>query len=167
MKNIVLIGMPASGKSTVGVVLAKTLGIGFVDTDLVIQQREGRLLQDIIDKDGLKAFLEIEENALLSLDCENSVISTGGSAVFGEKAMEKLKKNAVTVFIDVSPSVLEKRLSNITTRGIAAKHGESVEDILRERLPLYKKYADFTISTENENVESSVEKIVSLLKLNN
>ena len=78
MKNIVLIGMPASGKSTVGVVLAKTLGVGFVDTDLVIQQREGRLLQDIIDKDGLKAFLEIEENALLSLDCENSVISTGG-----------------------------------------------------------------------------------------
>lgn len=167
MKNIVLIGMPASGKSTVGVVLAKTLGVGFVDTDLVIQQREGRLLQDIIDKDGLKAFLEIEENTLLSLDCENSVISTGGSAVFGEKAMEKLKKNAVTVFIDVSPSVLEKRLSNITTRGIAAKQGESVEDILRERLPLYKKYADFTISTENENVESSVEKIVSLLKLNN
>ena len=167
MKNIVLIGMPASGKSTVGVVLAKTLGVGFVDTDLVIQQREGRLLQDIIDKDGLKAFLEIEENSLLSLDCENSVISTGGSAVFGEKAMEKLKKNAVTVFIDVSPSVLEKRLSNITTRGIAAKQGESVEDILRERLPLYKKYADFTISTENENVESSVEKIVSLLKLNN
>ena len=87
--------------------------------------------------------------------------------MFGEKAMEKLKKNAVTVFIDVSPSVLEKRLSNITTRGIAAKQGESVEDILRERLPLYKKYADFTISTENENVESSVEKIVSLLKLNN
>lgn len=167
MKNVVLIGMPASGKSTVGVVLAKTLGVGFVDTDLVIQQREGRLLQDIIDKDGLKAFLEIEENVLLSLDCENSVISTGGSAVFGEKAMEKLKKNAVTLFIDVSPSVLEKRLSNITTRGIAAKQGESVEDILRERLPLYKKYADFTISTENENVESSVEKIVSLLKLNN
>ena len=167
MKNIVLIGMPASGKSTVGVVLAKTLGVGFVDTDLVIQQREGRLLQDIIDKDGLKAFLEIEENALLSLVCENSVISTGGSAVFGEKAMEKLKKNAVTVFIDVSPSVLEKRLSNITTRGIAAKQGESVEDILRERLPHYKKHADFTISTENENVESSVEKIVSLLKLNN
>ena len=94
------------------------------------------------------------------------LISTGGSAVFGEKAMEKLKKNAVTVFIDVSPSVLKKRLSNITTRGIAAKQGESVEDILRERLPLYKKYADFTISTENENVESSVEKIVSLLKLN-
>lgn len=166
MKNIVLIGMPASGKSTVGVILAKTLGIGFVDTDLVIQQREGRLLQDIIDTDGLDKFLEAEENAILSLECENSVISTGGSAVFGKNAMEKLKKDAVTVFIDVSPSALEKRLSNIKTRGIAAKNGESVEDILKERLPLYKKYADFTISTENENVEASVEKIVSLLKFN-
>ena len=92
MKNIVLIGMPASGKSTVGVILAKTLGIGFVDTDLVIQQREGRLLQDIIDTDGLDKFLEAEENAILSLECENSVISTGGSAVFGKNAMEKLKK---------------------------------------------------------------------------
>lgn len=166
MKNIVLIGMPASGKSTVGVILAKTLGVGFIDTDLVIQQREGRLLQDIIDSDGLDKFLEVEENAILSLDCENCVISTGGSAVFGERAMEKLKKDSVTVFIDVSPDALKKRLSNIKTRGIAAKSGESVENILKQRLPLYKKYADFTISTENENVESSVEKIVSLLKLN-
>lgn len=164
MKNVVLIGMPASGKSTVGVVLAKTLGIGFVDTDLVIQQREGRLLQEIIDTDGLEAFLKAEENAILSLECYNCVISTGGSAVFSEKAMEHLKKNSVTVFIDVSSKVLLKRLSNIKTRGIAAKKGESVEEILRERLPLYKKYADFTITTENENVETSVEKIVNLIK---
>lgn len=163
MKNIVLIGMPASGKSTVGVVLAKTLGMGFVDTDLVIQQREGRLLQDIIDSDGLTAFLSAEENAILSLDCKNSVIATGGSAVFGEKAMEKLRENGVVVFLDVPLEALIKRLDNIKTRGIAAKKGQSVELILKERFPLYKKYADFTISVQNENVETTVEKIISSL----
>lgn len=163
MKNIVLIGMPASGKSTVGVVLAKTLGMGFIDTDLVIQQREGRLLQDIIDSDGLTAFLSAEENAILSLDCKNSVIATGGSAVFGEKAMEKLRENGVVVFLEVPLEALIKRLDNIKTRGIAAKKGQSVELILKERFPLYKKYADFTISVQNENVETTVEKIISSL----
>ena len=167
MKNIVLIGMPASGKSTVGVVLAKTLGVGFVDTDLVIQQREGRLLQDIIDKDGLKASLKSKKTHCFLWTVKTVLFQRAAVPCSAKKLWKSSKKNAVTVFIDVSPSVLEKRLSNIATRGIAAKQGESVEDILRERLPLYKKYADFTISTENENVESSVEKIVSLLKLNN
>ncbi len=163
MKNIVLIGMPASGKSTVGVVLAKTLGMGFVDTDLVIQQREGRLLQDIIDSDGLTAFLSAEESAILSLDCKNSVIATGGSAVFGEKAMQKLHENGTVVFLDVPLEALIKRLDNIKTRGIAAKKGQSVELILEERLPLYKKYADFAVSVQNENVETTVEKIINSL----
>lgn len=163
MKNIVLIGMPASGKSTVGVVLAKTLGMGFVDTDLVIQQREGRLLQDIIDSDGLTEFLSAEENAILSLNCKNSVIATGGSAVFGERAMQKLRENGTVVFLDVPLEALINRLDNIKTRGIAAKKDQSVDLILKERLPLYKKYADFTVSVQNENVETTVEKIISYL----
>lgn len=163
MKNIILIGMPASGKSTVGVVLAKTLGMGFVDTDLVIQQREGRLLQDIIDSDGLTEFLSAEENAILSLNCKNSVIATGGSAVFGERAMQKLRENGTVVFLDVPLEALINRLDNIKTRGIAAKKDQSVDLILKERLPLYKKYADFTVSVQNENVETTVEKIISYL----
>ena len=101
MKNIVLIGMPASGKSTVGVILAKTLGIGFVDTDLVIQQRENALLQDIINEKGLQCFLDKERDAILSLECENCVVATGGSVVFRDEAMQKLKRNSVIVFIDV------------------------------------------------------------------
>ncbi len=163
MNNIVLIGMPASGKSTAGVVLAKALGMYFVDTDLVIQQREGRLLQDIIDSDGLAAFLSAEESAILSLDCKNSVIATGGSVVFSEKAMQKLRENGTVAFLDVPLESLINRLGNIKTRGIAARKGQSVESILSERLPLYKKYADFTISLKNENVETTVEKIISCL----
>lgn len=164
MKNIVLIGMPGSGKSTVGVVLAKTLGIGFVDTDLIIQQREGRLLQDIIDSDGLEVFLDAERDAILSCDIKNSVIATGGSAVFREDAMAHLKKNGTVVFLNVKIESLKARLNNIKTRGIAAGKGESVENILAQRLPLYKKYADITLDVQGENVEATVERLISLLK---
>lgn len=166
MKNIVLIGMPASGKSTIGVVLAKTLGIGFVDTDLIIQQREKRLLQDIIDNEGLIAFLDAEQNAILSIKCDNTVISTGGSAVFRENAMKKLKKNGIIVFIDVPLNILSQRLDNIKTRGIACEKGQSIEKIYEERLPLYKKYADVSIKADNENVEQTVEKLIELLHKN-
>lgn len=113
MKNIVLIGMPASGKSTVGVILAKTLGIGFVDTDLVIQQRENALLQDIINEKGLQCFLDKERDAILSLECENCVVATGGSVVFRDEAMQKLKRNSVIVFIDVPLENVKARLKNI------------------------------------------------------
>lgn len=164
MKNIVLIGMPASGKSTIGVVLAKTLGVGFVDTDLIIQQREKRLLQDIINTDGLEKFLDCERDAIISQKYENCVISTGGSAVFRDDAMQYLKNDGVIVFIDVGIDTLKKRLSNIKTRGIAASAGQSVESIYNERIALYKKYADITLTVENENVEQSVEKLINLIK---
>ncbi len=164
MKNIVLIGMPGCGKSTIGVILAKTLGMSFVDTDLIIQQRENRLLQNIIDKDGLESFLDIERDAILSVDCKNSVISTGGSAVFRKEAMTHLKNDGIIIFIDVAPETLKKRLSNIKTRGIAAGKDESVDDIFNQRLPLYKEYADFVLTVENESVETSVERLVEILK---
>ncbi len=164
MKNIVLIGMPASGKSTIGVVLAKTLGIGFVDTDLLIQQREKRLLQDIINTDGLEHFLDCERDAILSQNYKNSVVSTGGSAVFRDEAMQYLKKDGVIVFIDVNLETLEKRLKNIRTRGVAAASGQTVEDIYNERIALYRKYADIILKVESENVEQSVEKLINLIK---
>ena len=141
MKNIVLIGMPASGKSTVGVILAKTLGIGFVDTDLVIQQRENALLQDIINEKGLQCFLDKERDAILSLE-----------------------RNSVIVFIDVPLENVKARLKNIKTRGVAAPKNQTIDDIFFERLPLYKKYADITVDTADLSPEETVSRIIFSLK---
>lgn len=164
MKNIVLIGMPASGKSTVGVILAKTLGVGFCDTDLVIQQRERRLLQEIIDCDGIAHFLDAECAAILSLQIENCVIATGGSAVFRDSAMQKLKHDGVIVFLNVSLETVKARLNNIKTRGVAATKGKSIDDIYKERLPFYQKYADITVSSDAKSSEDVVEDILYALK---
>lgn len=117
------------GQSTVGVILAKTLGIGFVDTDLVIQQRENALLQDIINEKGLQCFLDKERDAILSLECENCVVATGGSVVFRDEAMQKLKRNSVIVFIDVPLKNIKARLKNIKTRGVAAPKNQTIDDI--------------------------------------
>ncbi|MBR5321256.1 MAG: shikimate kinase [Clostridia bacterium] len=159
MANIILIGMPGCGKSTVGVILAKTLGIGFVDTDLVIQQRENRLLQNIIDVDGIDYFLDCEAQAVKTVDCDNSVIATGGSVVCREDAIEHLKKNGKIVYLDVPLDEIKRRLNNISTRGIAAKKNDSIDDIYNERVALYNKYADIIIKTDGESVEKTVEKI--------
>lgn len=164
MKNIVLIGMPASGKSTVGVILAKTLGVGFIDVDLIIQQREKTLLQDIIDNRGLENFLDCEMNAVLSLDFENCVISTGGSVVFRDLSMKKLKTNGTVVFLAVDPDTIKARLNNITTRGIAASKTQTIDDIYYERLPLYKKYADIIVNLDSCSAEDAVSKIIFSLK---
>lgn len=159
MSNIVLIGMPGCGKSTVGVILAKTLGIGFVDTDLIIQQRENRLLQNIIDTDGIDYFLNCEAEAVKSLSCDNCVIATGGSVVYREDAVEHLKCNGKIVFLDVPLDEIKKRLNNISTRGIAAQKNDSIDDIYNERIDLYNKYADMIIKTDGDSVEKTVEKI--------
>ena len=164
MKNIVLIGMPASGKSTVGVILAKTLGIGFCDTDLVIQQREKRLLQEIIDTDGIAHFLDAECAAILLLDCENCVIATGGSAVFRDAAMQKLRRDGIIIFLDVSLETVKSRLNNIKTRGVAATKGKTIDDIYYERLPFYQKYADITVSSDAKSSEDAVANILLALK---
>ena len=162
MANIILIGMPGCGKSTVGVILAKTLGIGFVDTDLIIQQRENRLLQNIIDTDGIDFFLNCEADAVKSLDCDNCVVATGGSVVYREDAVQHLKSNGKIIFLDVQLDEIKRRLNNINTRGIAAKKNKSIEDIYNERIALYNKYADVIIKTDGESVEKTVEKIIAL-----
>lgn len=162
--NIILIGMAGCGKSTVGVVLAKTLGVGFIDTDLIIQQREKRLLQDIIDSDGIKKFLDTEADAVKSLDCDNCVVATGGSVVFREEAINHLKKNGKIVYLNVPVDEIKRRLNNISTRGIAAEKGKSVDDIFNERVLLYEKYADYVIDSSNSTVEKTVEKICKIFR---
>lgn len=164
MSNIILIGMPGCGKSTVGVILAKTLGIGFVDTDLIIQQQEKRLLQDIIDTDGIDYFLDCEAKAVKSLDYDNCVIATGGSVVYREGAIDHLKKNGKIIYLNVPLSEIKKRLNNISTRGIAAQKNDTIDDIYNERVTLYNKYADITLELDGTSVEQAVEKIVKISK---
>ena len=144
--NIVLIGMPGAGKSTVGVVLAKTAALEFVDTDLLIQNQTGKKLQEIIDSDGIDAFLKIEGEVISKIHCKNSVIATGGSAVFSESAMDNLSRDGVIIYLDVPLNEIKHRVDNITTRGIAMKSGETLETVYNERLPLYRKYADITVN---------------------
>ncbi len=154
--NIILVGMPGAGKSTVGVLVAKALGMDFIDTDILIQQREGRLLQEIIDDDGIETFLKMEEKALLSLKCRNSVIATGGSAVYSDKAMRALRKDGVCVYLRLGYDEIERRLKNIRTRGIVIKGGQTLKDVYDERLPLYLKYSDVEADCSGLDVEQSV-----------
>ena len=164
MSNIVLIGMPGCGKSTIGVILAKTLGIGFIHTDLIIQQRENRFLQDIIDKDGIDFFLDCEAEAVKTVECDNVVIATGGSVVYREDAINHLKNDGKIFYLDVPLDEIKKRLSNISTRGIAAKKNDSIENIFAEREALYKKYADEIIDLTGCTVEQAVEMISNKIK---
>ena len=163
MENIVLIGMPAAGKSTIGVLLAKTLLLSFTDTDLLIQEKYKKSLCDIIKENGTKAFLEIEESVIAKADFKDSVIATGGSAVYGNAAMEKLKKNGKIVYLYLSVEEIKKRIGDIKSRGVVLTNGTTVEDIFRDREPLYEKYADLKIDCTGLSVEECVEKIVRSL----
>ncbi len=135
MKNIILIGMPSAGKSTVGVILAKHRGMSFVDTDVLIQSRQGRLLQEIINSDGTEAFLKIEESEIKALNYSDTVIATGGSVVYSEKAMGHLKKTGIVIYLYVDMNTVNKRLKNLKTRGVVLGPGQSLEDIYRKRQP--------------------------------
>ena len=156
MQNIVLIGMPGAGKSTVGVLLAKVTFRAFVDTDLVIQAAEGRRLQDIIDRRGMEVFRALEERYVLALAPENAVIATGGSVVYSNQAMAHLRKNAAVVFLDVPLNVLEKRLTDTATRGIVAGPGQGLQALYEERLPLYRRYADLVVDCGGQGHEDVV-----------
>lgn len=145
--NIILIGMPGSGKSTVGVILAKQLSRGFVDTDLLIQTAQGRSLQRIVDRDGFMALRDIEEKLLLRLHCRNQVIATGGSAAYSHPAMTHLKQDGIVVFLHADLETLHKRVRDFSARGLAKSPGQSLEDLFRERLSLYTVYADITIDS--------------------
>jgi len=163
MRNIVLVGMPGCGKSTVGVILAKTLGMSFVDTDLLICAQEENTLQNIIEEKGLRYFSEVECNIGACLSAKNTVIATGGSMVLYDKAMTHLKEIATVVYINVSLNELQKRLVNIKTRGITFEKGETLEDIFNIRTPLYKKHAHITINADDYSIEETVTKLTEIL----
>ncbi|MEO0442438.1 MAG: shikimate kinase [Pseudomonadota bacterium] len=148
-KNIILIGMPGSGKSTIGVQLAKELGLNFVDSDLVIQSHQGSTLQTILDSEGYQALRSIEEQELLALTLDNDVLATGGSAVYSDKAMKHLKQQGMIVYLDVDFEEIKKRITNEGSRGIARPPGHSIEDVYNERKTLYERYADITISNNH------------------
>ncbi len=162
--NIVLIGMPGSGKSTCGVLAAKALLKNFFDTDLLLQGMEEERLQDIIDKKGIDYFLNAEEKAILSLDINATVIATGGSVVYSQKAMEHLKSMGRVIYLHLDYDTMVKRIKNITTRGVVLKSGTSLLDMYNERLPLYKQYANDVIYCDKNTVEETVEQIVRLIK---
>ena len=144
-RNITLIGMPASGKSTVGVLLAKRLGYRFLDSDLLIQEQEGRLLKQIIEDEGLSGFLAIEEQVNRDICAERTVIAPGGSVIYGPSAMEHLKEISTVVYLKLGYGDLERRLGNLKDRGVALKDGMTLRELYEERIPLYEKYADVTI----------------------
>lgn len=167
MGNILLIGMPGAGKSTVGVILAKTVGFDFVDTDILLSRQIGYTLQDFIDKFGIEEFLRAEERAALSISCNRTVIATGGSMVLSDKAMRHLKEGAKTFWLNPPFEELERRLGNIKSRGIVMAGGQDIRDIYEQRLSLYEKYADIVISPsgpEAPDIESVVAEIIRRLK---
>lgn len=159
-KNIVLIGMPGAGKSTIGVILAKSLLFDFCDTDLSIQRETGESLCDTISKIGINGFIELEEEIICSEAFTGCVVATGGSAVYGENAMEKLKENGIIVYLKVSPEELQSRIKNIHTRGIAMKEGTTISQLYEERAHLYEKYADITVECDGKTAEECVDLIV-------
>ena len=163
--NIALIGMPGSGKSTVGVILAKLTSRDFIDTDVLIQTSQGRSLQDIVDTEGHMALRKIEEEVLLNLRCINHVIATGGSAVYSHAAMIHLKSNSIVVFLNVDLPTLESRVNDFDIRGIAKRAEQSFTDLFEERFTLYNKYADVTIECVGLTQEEICGGIISEIRL--
>lgn len=159
--NIILIGMPGVGKSTIGVVLAKTFGLSYLDTDLVIQKQEGMLLQDIINNNGLNNFLDIEERAVLSVSGDGFIIATGGSVIYRQRAMEHLKSLGYIIYLKLNYEEIERRINNIKTRGIAMGNNKTIKDVYEERKVLYEKYADKIYDCRGQSVENVVEGIVA------
>lgn len=159
-KNIVLIGMPGVGKSTVGVILAKILGYEFIDTDLLIQQSEGRLLREIIADSGVDGFIEIENKVNSNISVEKSVIATGGSVVYGEEAMRNLSESGIIVYLKLDYKKLRYRLGNIKNRGVVIRYNQRLYDLYSERIPLYEKYADIIVDENHCGVEKTINKII-------
>lgn len=162
-RNIVLIGMPGVGKSTIGVILAKIMGYKFVDTDIIIQEQEGRLLKDIIEEKGVDGFIEIENSINMNLNVKESVIATGGSAVYGSQAMEKFKETSVIVYLKLDYDTLNSRLNDIKGRGVVLREGQTLSDIYNERTALYEKYADVIIDEMGLNAEKTIQIILEVL----
>jgi len=164
--NIILIGMPGSGKSTVGVILAKLTFRSFIDTDVLIQATEGLSLQELVDTRGYMDLRKIEEQVLLGLNCRNHVIATGGSCVYSRAAMVHLKQDGLCVFLDTDLATLQKRIRNFNTRGLAKKAGQTLGDLFEERHPLYREYADITVACAGRTHEEVCAAIIDALKTN-
>lgn len=159
MGNIILIGMPGAGKSTVGVVLAKKMGYCFIDSDLVIQEQTHKLLHEIITEKGQEGFLEVENQINASIEADRSVIATGGSAVYGAEAMSHFKRMGTVVYLRLSYKTLENRLGDLHERGVALKEGQTLKELYDERIPYYERYADLTINCEKKRIREIVAEI--------
>ncbi len=160
--NIVLIGMPGVGKSTIGVVLAKMLGYDFIDADLVIQEKEKKLLREIIAEVGAEGFIEVENRVNSSIEAEHAIIATGGSVVYGAEAMAHLKEIGTVLYLKLPYEELQRRLRDIKGRGVVLKDGQTLKDLYAERVPLYEKYADLTVDEERCSIEQTIDKILKL-----
>lgn len=166
MDNIVLIGMPGAGKSTVGVILAKVLGMNFIDSDLLIQEQEGMLLKDIIKKEGQEGYIDIENQVNRDISVKNTVIATGGSVVYCPQAMEHFCDTSKVVYIKLTYDTISKRLGNIRRRGVVLREGQTLYDLYEERIPLYEKYAHITVDAEGFGIEELMERICLEFKNN-
>lgn len=164
--NITLIGMPASGKSTIGVLLAKRLGYSFVDVDIVIQERTGRLLKEIIAREGTESFLQIENRVNQELDVTHSVIAPGGSVVYGREAMEHLKQISQIVYLKLTYEELKQRLGDLADRGVVLKPGMTLRDLYEERVPLYERYAQITVSEGRRGPGAVVDELREIMEKN-
>jgi len=162
-KSIVLIGMPGAGKSTIGILLAKELGLDFIDTDISIQVRWGETLQQITDESGYMVLRDYEEQVLLSENIDHKVVATGGSAVYSDAGMARLKASATVIFLDVSLPALQQRVTNFDTRGIARRPEQSFEDLFAERSLLYQRYADIRIDCSNLGVNEALHAVLETL----
>ena len=161
--NIVLIGMPGVGKSTVGVILAKVLGYQFLDADLLIQQEEGKLLREIIAEKGTEGFIQVENRVNASIQAKHAIIATGGSVVYGTEAMAHLREIGTVIYLKLPYQALDERLADIKGRGVVLKKGQDLHALFEERSPLYERYADITVEEAGLNVEQTVERIIEKL----
>ena len=162
ISNIILIGMPGAGKSTIGVVLAKRLGFSFLDTDLVIQEKQKMLLHEILDEYGQDGFNEVENAILSEIFAKNSIIATGGSAVYGKDAMQNMKELGKIVYLKISYEELEHRLGDLEERGVSMKEGQTLRSLYEERLPLYEKYEEDTIDCDGNSIREIVYEICEI-----